>query len=111
MPAPGQLVISPALEQLLASPTGTGLRPRLSGVVVGTIGGAGLVDPGDLRFYAGMIRSGGQLPSVEVASGWGVPKVLDGTDDLTTRVLIAGTTILIVPLLLLVGLSLDPWMR
>ena len=115
LPGPGELVLSPALARLLASPAGAGLRPRLQGTVVATIGSAGLVDPGDLRFYRGISPTPGALPLSQLASGWGVPTALaesvsastSGTssDQLTVPVLIAGTTILIVPLLLLVAMS------
>lgn len=115
LPRPGELILSPALARLLASPAGAGLRPRLQGTVVATIGAAGLVDPGDLRFYRGMSPTSGTLSPSRVASGWGVPTAIADTvsastsgaslDQLTVPVLVAGTTILIVPLLLLVAMS------
>ncbi|MFJ9027828.1 FtsX-like permease family protein [Streptomyces sp. NPDC102274] len=53
MPGPGEMVVSPALRKLLDSPDGTLLRERLGHHVVGTVAGAGLLDPEELRFYAG----------------------------------------------------------
>lgn len=104
LPGPGELVLSPALAKLLASPAGAGLRPRLAGPVVGIIADAGLVDPGDLRFYRGMAPSGSQQAD-QLAVGWGLPGAAEPLDYLTAIVLIAGTTILIVPLLVLVAMS------
>ncbi|MFE4370168.1 FtsX-like permease family protein [Streptomyces sp. NPDC056835] len=53
MPAPGEMVVSPALRKLLESPGGALLKERLGHRVVGTVADAGLLDPEELRFYAG----------------------------------------------------------
>jgi hypothetical protein len=54
LPAPGEIVVSPALAKLLES-QGL-LRPRLPGRIVGTIGHAGLQGPSELVFYRGVAR-------------------------------------------------------
>jgi hypothetical protein len=53
LPAPEQLVVSPALARLLDSPDGALLRPRLNFPVVATIGEAGLLGPNEYAFYLG----------------------------------------------------------
>jgi hypothetical protein len=53
LPRPGQMVVSPALAHLLASPAGALLRPRLDHPIVGTIGAAGLSGPNEYAFYLG----------------------------------------------------------
>jgi hypothetical protein len=53
LPAPGQLVVSPALHHLLDSPSAALLRQRLSGPIVGEIGADGLTGPSELAFYEG----------------------------------------------------------
>lgn len=53
MPAEGEMFVSPALGELLASDGGALLKERLGARVAGTIGDEGLHDPGDLRYYAG----------------------------------------------------------
>ncbi|GLF94413.1 FtsX-like permease family protein [Streptomyces yaizuensis] len=53
IPGPGEMLVSPALGRLLRSPEGAALAQRLDDRVVGTVGGSGLVDPGELLFYAG----------------------------------------------------------
>ncbi|MGW1974941.1 FtsX-like permease family protein [Streptomyces sp. NPDC001889] len=53
MPGPGEMLVSPALAGLLGSPEGRMLAGRLDHRTVGTIGKSGLVDPGELLFYAG----------------------------------------------------------
>ncbi|MDX3641552.1 ABC transporter permease [Streptomyces sp. MB09-02B] len=52
-PAPGEMVVSPALSDLLKSDAGKLLRERLPYETVGTIGQAGLIGSTDLVYYAG----------------------------------------------------------
>ncbi|WP_215448791.1 ABC transporter permease [Streptomyces sp. ATCC 21386] len=52
-PAPGEMVVSPALSDLLRSDAGKLLRERLPYETVGTIGQAGLIGSTDLVYYAG----------------------------------------------------------
>jgi hypothetical protein len=56
LPQDGEIVVSPALAELLASPDAELLRPRFPQKVIGTIGAAGLIGPHDLMFYAGDSR-------------------------------------------------------
>ncbi|MCX5612486.1 ABC transporter permease [Streptomyces sp. NBC_00047] len=53
IPGPGELAVSPALKELLASSDGKLLRERLDGRITETIADAGLTGPGELVFYAG----------------------------------------------------------
>ncbi|MFG2980446.1 ABC transporter permease [Streptomyces sp. NPDC048258] len=53
IPGPGEMAVSPALKELLASSDGKLLRERLDGRITETIGDAGLTGPGELVFYAG----------------------------------------------------------
>ncbi|MGW0827823.1 ABC transporter permease [Streptomyces sp. NPDC002845] len=52
-PARGEMVVSPALKELLASGEGELLRERLPYRVVGTIGEPGLIGSAELAYYAG----------------------------------------------------------
>ncbi|MFB7928743.1 ABC transporter permease [Streptomyces sp. NPDC056039] len=52
-PAAGEMVVSPALKELLASDDGRLLRERLDYRVVGTIGEQGLVGSQELAYFAG----------------------------------------------------------
>ncbi|WP_199736919.1 MULTISPECIES: ABC transporter permease [Micromonospora] len=53
-PRDGEVVVSPALRELLGSPDGALLAPRLGGArVAGTIGPEGLAGPHELTFYLG----------------------------------------------------------
>lgn len=53
IPGDGEMLVSPALRTLLASPDGALLRERLGGRIVGTIGDAGLTGPSELAYYSG----------------------------------------------------------
>ncbi|MGR4881865.1 ABC transporter permease [Streptomyces sp. LARHCF249] len=53
IPGPGELVVSPALDDLMKSADGALLRERLDGDITGVIGDAGLTGPGELLFYLG----------------------------------------------------------
>lgn len=53
LPGPGEIVVSPALAELLTSPEGELLRPRFPQRVIGTIGPDGLFGPNEHFFYAG----------------------------------------------------------
>ncbi|MFI5757320.1 FtsX-like permease family protein [Streptomyces sp. NPDC051569] len=52
-PGPGEMAVSPALRDLLDSPGGELLKQRLDYRVTGIIGDAGLLDSGELFYYAG----------------------------------------------------------
>ncbi|WMX45279.1 FtsX-like permease family protein [Streptomyces roseicoloratus] len=53
VPAPGTMLVSPALRELLDSPDGALLRERLPYEATGTLGEAGLIGPAELRYVAG----------------------------------------------------------
>ncbi|GAA4568444.1 ABC transporter permease [Planotetraspora kaengkrachanensis] len=76
VPRPGEVVVSPALKDLLDSPDGPLFAPRLDGArVTGTIRQEGLSGPGELAFYRGVdalpadevtrLRTFGDSPSSE----------------------------------------------
>ncbi|MFE9027118.1 ABC transporter permease [Streptomyces iakyrus] len=52
-PADGEMVVSPALKELLASGEGKLLRERLDYKITGTIGEQGLIGSQELAYYAG----------------------------------------------------------
>ncbi|WP_030580071.1 FtsX-like permease family protein [Streptomyces anulatus] len=52
-PGADEMVVSPALRELLAEPGNELLRERLPYAITGTIGDAGLRSPGELLYYAG----------------------------------------------------------
>ncbi|MGI8415326.1 MAG: hypothetical protein ACR2P2_03795, partial [Nakamurella sp.] len=119
LPAPGELVVSPALADLLRPGAGAGLRPRLSGPIVGSIAESGLSSPGELRFYRGAALGGDQLTDQSRGISWGnrlsafTPNGLvlglygpmNGISDLDLMVVVTGIAILIVPLLVFISIA------
>jgi hypothetical protein len=107
-PGPGQLVLSPALASVLAGSDGAELRRRLTGDVIGSIGPAGLVDPGELRFYRGAQPISGWWADNQLADGWGAgdgPSAYRQPSAPYIPVLLtAGTVIVLTPLLIFISL-------
>ena len=109
-PKPGELVLSPALLDLLHSPADADLKVQVPGRVEGTIGAQGLTSPGDLRFYAGVPPSTEMTDPVNAqrvaAWGWGSYPTQDLTRETTDSYLqllvTAGAVLVLVPLLIFV---------
>ena len=105
-PAPGELLVSPALAELLDSAEGEDLLTRVNGRVSGTIARSALLGPDELRFYRGAAPSATAATRSTVATGWGlhVEAPPETTDEYLPALLLAGTTVVIVPLLIFVAL-------
>lgn len=101
LPAPGQLVVSPALHRLLDSPSAALLRQRLSGPIVGEIGPAGLTGPSELAFYAGSDSLTVDQASVLRRDHYGEPS--GGSESLNPALFLL-VVIIFVVLLLPVGI-------
>jgi hypothetical protein len=101
LPAPGQLVVSPALHRLLDSPDGALLRQRLSGPIVGEIGSEGLTGPSELAFYAGSDSLTVDQGTVVRRDHFGAP---GGAGEPLSPVLFLLVVIIFVVLLLPVGI-------
>ncbi|MGS0686447.1 FtsX-like permease family protein [Nakamurella sp. GG22] len=104
-PGPGELVVSPSLLDLLGSPDGAQLRPRVAGEIIGSIGPEGLLGPGELRVYRGTTATA-DIDSNTVATGWGmtIPPLGDPMAVFAPALTVAGTAIVGVPLLIFVWL-------
>ncbi|GAB3476941.1 FtsX-like permease family protein [Amycolatopsis cihanbeyliensis] len=106
LPGPGELVVSPAVADRLATAEGDSIRARLPGTVVGEIGKPGLVDPGDLTVYLGLdpAQFGEQIGTAtpEEVYGFGVPS--DAGEISATTLLLAApaAAVLLMPLLIFV---------
>jgi len=103
LPAHGEILLSPALAELLASPEGELLRPRFPQKVVGTIGQPGLTGPGDLLFYAGDDRIE-QRPG-NMAYGFGVHYGGGGLAPILWLLSVVGIVVLLFPVLVFVGVA------
>ncbi|WP_052371426.1 FtsX-like permease family protein [Amycolatopsis taiwanensis] len=100
IPAPGDMVVSPALAARLS--TDADLRARFSQRVAGTIAPDGLAGPKDLRAYAGAtgLRSSGSGTGV---SGFGGQANAAGLPALVTFFGALAVLVLVIPLLVFVA--------
>jgi hypothetical protein len=73
-PAPGEMVVSPALKELLDSDAGKLLRERLPYRVTGTIGESGLIGSRELAYYAGTEDLAPRI------NGWQVARITEFGD-------------------------------
>lgn len=103
VPGDGEIVVSPALAELMAVPGNDLLRERFPQRVVGTIGQEGLNAPHDLTFYAGD-ASVEEDPETAIASFGGV--VQERTlDPILWLLAMTGVVALLFPVLVFVGIS------
>ncbi|HWO61485.1 MAG TPA: FtsX-like permease family protein, partial [Umezawaea sp.] len=105
IPADGEIVLSPALADLLASPDGELLRPRFPQRVVGTISQEGLIGPNHLLFIAGDAT----IPRTDRTAyyGFGTPAavVTDGTEPWYWALGLVGAVVLLLPVLVFVTIG------
>lgn len=94
--APGEVVLSPALERLMASEEGAAIRGRWGDHVVGTIGPEGLGGPGELTFYLGTDELDPRTATrVDAFGGSVVPQ--DGVGPELIVLGLVGLAVMIVP--------------
>ncbi|MET9633475.1 FtsX-like permease family protein [Lentzea sp. NPDC006480] len=105
VPGDGEMFVSPALAEMLASPAGQELlRPRFPQKIVGTIGQAGLLNPNELRFYAGDAAIK-EDPGNNTVYSWGVSHQRRGLDPLLWMLSIVGIVVLLFPVLVFVSVA------
>ncbi len=82
-PAKGEMVVSPALQELLESDSGALLRERLPDRIVGTIGESGLIGPAELAFYQGAEGLAPHIDSGRIVriDGYGDPNATSERSD------------------------------
>ncbi|MFD7024027.1 FtsX-like permease family protein [Promicromonospora sukumoe] len=94
--APGDVVVSPALERLLASDDGAALRGRWGDRTVGTIGAEGLAGPGELTFYLGTDRLTAETANrIESFGGATAPE--EGMSPVLMLLALVGMVVLLLP--------------
>ncbi|WP_367134493.1 FtsX-like permease family protein [Saccharothrix sp. HUAS TT1] len=103
VPGDGEIFLSPALAELLASPEGELLRARFPQEVVGAITRAGQNAPNDLQFYAGDASVRGESGDVVIGFGGAVQD--RSIDPLLSLLIIVGVVALLFPVLVFVGIS------
>lgn len=103
IPGDGEIILSPELAALLASPEGELLRPRFPQRVVGTIAQAGLEGPYELRFYAGDATV--EKTSSNAVYEFGRYRSTDLANPFLYVISVLFVVILLFPVLVFVGIS------
>ncbi|MFJ6670862.1 ABC transporter permease [Actinosynnema sp. NPDC091369] len=103
VPADGEMFVSPALADLLASPDGELLRERFPQQVIGTIGREALNAPHDMVFYAGdaTVPREGSDPVVR----FGGERQDRTLDPILSLLIMVGVVALLFPVLVFVGIT------
>jgi hypothetical protein len=103
LPGPGEIVVSPALADLLASPEGALLRPRLDYRVVGTIGEQGLTGPREYAFYLGSDQlSADRSTSIRI-DHFGSPSPSKNLDPVLLLLVVIILVVLLLPIAVFIG--------
>lgn len=102
LPGPGEMLVSPALGRLLDSPDGNLLKERFDYRTVGTIGDIGLVDPGELRYYAGSSTLGTDNGGTRTA-GYGGSAASEPMDPVLVVLIILICVVLLVPVAIFIA--------
>ncbi|MBN0045278.1 ABC transporter permease [Streptomyces actuosus] len=101
LPRAGEMVVSPALKDLLASGDGKLLRARLPYRISGTIGERGLVGSHELVYYAGAEGLSARLDRSSVARitafGDTVAVTVERTDPILILLILVVFTVLLMP--------------
>ena len=103
LPAPGTMLVSPALRDLLASRDGALLRDRMPGTVAGTIGKAGLSGPNELVYYAVRDDLAFGQAGVQRLDGYGSRSVDDPLDPFLLMLVVVIFVVLLMPVAMFVA--------
>ncbi|MEU3305073.1 FtsX-like permease family protein [Streptomyces sp. NPDC006678] len=95
LPGAGEMAVSPALADLLASPEGALLKDRLPYRITATIGDPGLVGPSELFYYAGSASL--QAASSERSDAFGSPMGGDPMNAVLLLVIVMACVVLLLP--------------
>ncbi|MGQ4384248.1 ABC transporter permease [Streptomyces sp. SAS_270] len=100
LPAPGEMLVSPALDRLLKSDDGKLLRDRLPYRVTGTIADAGLVGPHELAYYAGnqdLQATANSTGRIERIGSFGVKRESEAMDPILVLLILIVFVVLLMP--------------
>lgn len=100
IPAPGEVVVSPKVDELIAADTSGLLKPRLPGKQIGLIDHEALINPNDLVVYVGAEKFAGNAPVYAFGADTGLPRVAEQN---ILALLLIGLVILLAPVFVFIG--------
>ncbi|MFC8790301.1 FtsX-like permease family protein [Streptomyces cinereoruber] len=101
-PRTGEMLVSPALRDLLDSPEGALLEERLPYEVAGTLGKDGLIGPADLRYVAHVdFLDTGNLDGRGERFGWSVPE--EPMNAFLILLVVVACVVLLLPVLVFIA--------
>ncbi|GGU73023.1 membrane protein [Streptomyces litmocidini] len=101
-PGTGEMLVSPALGELLDSPEGALLKERIPYEAVGTIGPAGLIGPAELRYVAHVdFLTPENLDGRGTRYGWSVPA--EPMNAFLVLLVVVACVVLLLPVLVFVA--------
>ncbi|HCA84552.1 MAG TPA: hypothetical protein DEQ61_03015 [Streptomyces sp.] len=103
LPGPGEMLVSPALAELLGSPGGKLLKERLDSRVTGIIGKEGLLGPSELVYYAGADAETLERGHSYRIDHWGVDEDPEPLPPELLLLVIIGCVVLLLPVALFIG--------
>ncbi|MFC8951910.1 ABC transporter permease [Streptomyces sp. NPDC057101] len=101
-PRAGQMLVSPALRELLDSPEGALLKKRIPYETVGTIGEAGLIGPAELRYVAHVdFLDTENFDGRGTRYGWSVPE--EPLNAFLILLVVVASVVLLLPVLVFIA--------
>ncbi|MGA5217345.1 FtsX-like permease family protein [Streptomyces cinereoruber] len=101
-PRSGEMLVSPALRELLDSPEGALLKERLPYEIAGTLGKDGLIGPADLRYVAHVdFLDAGNLDGRGERFGWSVPE--EPMNAFLILLVVVACVVLLLPVLVFIA--------
>ncbi|WP_030692791.1 FtsX-like permease family protein [Streptomyces globisporus] len=101
-PGTGEMLVSPALGELLDSPEGALLKERIPYRVAGTIGPAGLIGPAELRYVAHVdFLDAENLDGRGTRYGWSVPE--EPMNAFLILLVVVACVVLLLPVLVFIA--------
>ncbi|MFD3535413.1 FtsX-like permease family protein [Streptomyces sp. NPDC058664] len=101
-PKAGEMLVSPALGELLDSPEGALLEKRIPYKAVGTIGQAGLIGPAELRYVAHVdFLDAENLDGRGIRYGWSVPE--EPMNAFLILLVVVACVVLLLPVLVFIA--------
>ncbi|MFC0866012.1 ABC transporter permease [Sphaerimonospora cavernae] len=102
LPKPGEMLVSPALAELLSAPESELLRVRLDYRIVGQIGDEGLSGPGEFAFYAGGDRLEGRS-GVQRLNAFGNTNPSEGLSPRLMLLVVVAFVVLLAPVVIFIA--------